>query len=519
MDLDRAACDRARRSRDARFDGRFFIGVTTTRIYCRPICPARAPRDEHVCYFASAAAAEAAGFRPCLRCRPEASPGTPAWQGTSSVVSRALRLIADGGLDGSSVEALAARLGVTGRHLRRLFVQHLGASPLEVAATRRLHFAKKLLDETTLGMSEVAAAAGFGSVRRFNSAIRAVYSRPPTAIRRLATRRRHDGDPGKYELRLAYRPPYDWQGLLAFLAARATPGVESVRDGRYRRSIAVGGAAGAIEVTACDDARSLRLAVTFPDPRALLRIVERVRRMFDLAADPAAISGQLGADPLLRAVAARHPGLRVPGAWDPFELAVRAVIGQQISVPGATTIAGRVAAEFGASATLGGEIVRLFPTAADLRRAALERCGLTPARADTIRELASRTADGSLTLTDADAGAAAAALTTIRGIGAWTAAYIAMRALGEPDAFPSGDLVLRRMAGGCSPRELERRAECWRPWRAYAVVLLWQDARDRQIRQARARLRGRTPRRRCELVAHGPQGVGLRDAGGMEQPR
>ena len=246
MELDRKVCDRARRSRDARFDGKFFIAVTSTRIYCRPICPARSPKDENIRYYATAAAAEAAGFRPCLRCRPEASPGTPAWSGTSSVVSRALRLIGEGALDRDGVETLADRLGVTGRHLRRLFVQHLGATPIEVALTRRVHFAKKLLDETQLPIAQIAFAAGFGSLRRFNGEMRRTFSRTPTELRKLA-RKRVDG-PECYRFRLAYRPPYDWPQVIGFLAARATPGVELVEDNRYQRTIAIGGATGTIAI-------------------------------------------------------------------------------------------------------------------------------------------------------------------------------------------------------------------------------------------------------------------------------
>ena len=344
MELDRAVCDRARRSRDARFDGRFFIGVTSTKIYCRPICPARSPKDENIRYYPTAAAAEAAGLRPCLRCRPEASPGTPAWFGTSSLVSRGLRLISEGALDGAGVDRLADRLGVTARHLRRLFLQHLGATPLQVALTRRAHFAKKLLDETALPFNQVATAAGFGSLRRFNSHIRRTYSRTPTALRRLAPLKgcptllaRQVGrcDAESYRFRLAYRPPYDWDALLAFLAARATPGVESAGDRSYRRTITVDGKHGSIAVVPSASGPALELDVRFPDPRSLLFIVERVRRMFDLGADPAAIADHLGADPLLREPLRRHPGIRTPGAWDGFELSVRAILGQQISVRGA----------------------------------------------------------------------------------------------------------------------------------------------------------------------------------------
>jgi AraC family transcriptional regulator of adaptative response / DNA-3-methyladenine glycosylase II len=480
MDLDQRTCDRARRSRDARFDGRFFIGVTSTRVYCRPICPARAPKDEHVRYFPSAAAAQAAGFRPCLRCRPEASPGTPAWLGTSGLVSRALRLIGEGALDDHGVERLADRLGITGRHLRRLFLQHLGAPPLDVALTRRVHFAKKLLDETTLAIGQVAFAAGFGSVRRFNSQMRRTYRRTPTELRRLA-RQKIVGDPERYRFRLAYRPPYDWDSMLAFLSARATPGVESVDASGYRRTIQVDGKHGVIDVSRLDSGAALRLDVRFPDPRALLFIVERVRRVFDLGADPAVIGEHLRADPLLRRPLARHPGMRTPGAWDGFELAVRAILGQQISVRAATTIAGRIASMFGSPVADDRGLDRLFPGPAQLASAAIERAGVMPARAGTIRSLARHVMNGTITFdTCIDEGGTVAALQAVPGIGRWTAEYITMRAFGEPDAFPSGDLVLRRAAGGCTARELDRRSEAWRPWRAYAVMLLWQGETDRK---------------------------------------
>jgi len=487
MELDRRACDRARWSRDARFDGRFFIAVTSTGIYCRPICPTRHAKDEHVRYLPTAAAAEAAGFRPCLRCRPEAAPGTPAWLGTSGLVSRALRLISEGALDDDGVERLADRLGVTARHLRRLFVQHLGATPLGVALTRRVHFAKKLLDETSLSLGQVAFASGFGSRRRFNGQIRRTYARTPTQLRRLA--RQHAGaEPERYRFRLAYRPPYDWEGVLAFLAARVIPGVESVEGSRYRRTIAIGGQHGTITVSHGEARAAIGLEVRFPDPRALLAIVERVRRLFDLGADPAVIGEHLGADPLLREPLARHPGVRVPGAWDGFELAVRAILGQQVSVRAASTIAGRVASLFGSPAADGDGPARLFPTPAQLASAPLERAGVMPTRADAIRGLARSVADGTVTFgASMDGGAPVSALRARPGIGDWTAQYVAMRALGEPDAFPSGDLVLRRVAGAASARELDRRSEAWRPWRAYAVMLLWQCAAGETARPAPAR--------------------------------
>jgi AraC family transcriptional regulator of adaptative response / DNA-3-methyladenine glycosylase II len=314
MHLDRMVCDRARRSRDARFDGRFFIAVTTTKIYCRPICPARAPKDANVRYFPTAAAAEAAGFRPCLRCRPEAAPGTPAWTGTSAVVSRALRLIEDGALNEAGVERLAERLGLTDRHLRRLFLRHLGATPLQVALTRRAHAAKTLLDQTSLPCAVIASAAGFGSLRRFNGHVRRTYQRSPTEIRRLA-RLHASGDAERYRFRLSFRPPYDWAALMAFLRARAAPGVEQVDAAGYRRTIAIGGAHGIISVCKPDQAAAIDLDVRFPDARLLLAIVDRVRAMFDLGADPAQIAEHLRDDRLLagRCARTRASGCRAPG--------------------------------------------------------------------------------------------------------------------------------------------------------------------------------------------------------------
>jgi len=473
MKLDLQVCSRARLSRDPRFDGKFFIGVLGSRVYCRSICPAPTAKEKNVRYFSTAAAAAEAGFRPCLRCRPEASPGTPAWLGTPTTVSRALRLIAESGLDDGGVEGLADRLGVGARHLRRLFIQHLGAPPSAVAQTRRLHFAKKLIDETNLPMGEVALSSGFGCVRRFNAAIRKIYKRTPTQIRRLSRQAGVQPD-NQYLFRLKYRPPYDWAGMLRFLAARATPGVEYVENGHYCRSISLNGSDGSVDISLDEDNDALLARVQFGDPRSLFLIVERLRAMFDLNADWSAIAPSLRADPALGARVDAQPGLRVPGCWSGFELAVRAILGQQITVKGATTLAGSLVRAFGRPYASPNQLSHLFPRPEDLLEQDLTSIGLTRSRAATISGLARAVVDRKISFEGVVAPEDfRSRICEIPGIGAWTAQYVAMRALGEPDAFPSGDLGLLRSLGLTKPADLERRAEAWRPWRAYATMYLW----------------------------------------------
>ena len=475
MELDATRCYRALETRDRRFDGRFFTGVRTTGIYCRPICPAPLPKARNVVFFACAAAAEDAGFRPCLRCRPETAPGTPAWNGTSAVVARALRLIESGALDDGDAASLAARLGLGERQLRRLFVQHLGAAPIQVARSRRAHFARRLLDETDLAVTQVALAAGFGSIRQFNDAIRTTFHASPTELR---SRRRHTPAPGELTVRLPYRPPLPWPTMLAFLAGRATPGVEQVSDGAYRRTVRIGDEPAAIEVRPDPEHAQVVLRVHAAEHTRLIDVVERVRRLFDLGADPLRIATHLRRDPRLRPVVGKLGGLRVPGAWDPFELAVRAVLGQQVSVRAATTLAGRLAERFGTAVDLGNGLTRLFPLAPILVDAPLETIGLPRARAATIRTLADAVASGRLAFDASDGpDGLAARLCALPGIGPWTAEYVAMRALGEPDAFPAGDLGVRAALGnGAGPvasKDAATMAEAWRPWRAYAVMYLW----------------------------------------------
>jgi AraC family transcriptional regulator of adaptative response / DNA-3-methyladenine glycosylase II len=486
MNLDWKICSRARLSRDARFDGKFFIAVLSTRIYCRPICPARTCNESNVRYYPTAAAAAEAGFRPCLRCRPECSPGTPAWFGTSNTVSRALRLISESGLEDGGVEVLAMRLGVSSRHLRRLFLRHLGATPSAVANTRRLHFAKKLIDETGLPMSQIALAAGFGCVRRFNADIRRIYHRTPTQIRRLARQTTNLAE-NHYVFRLRFRPPYHWKGMLAFLSARATPGIEVVELGTYRRSISWNAHHGCFEVSIDEGNNTLVVRVQFDDPRSLFFIIERVRAMFDLNADWASIVRSLRTDPILAARVEADPGLRVPGCWNGFELSIRAILGQQITVKGATALAGRIVSTFGQAFDIARGLTHLFPPPEILADANLASIGLPKARAETIRTLARSVSDGRINFEGiVDSDAFLARLCEIPGIGKWTAQYVAMRALGEPDAFPSGDLGLLRALSMGSSRELEQRAEAWRPWRAYAAMYLWNIASECRVHGGKA---------------------------------
>ena len=385
-----------------------------------------------------------------------------------------MRLIGESGLE-NGVEGLAEHLGIGSRHLRRLFLKHLGATPSAVAQTRRLHFAKKLIDETSLPMTQIAVAAGFGCVRRFNAAIKKTYRRTPTQIRQLV--RQTVQPENQYLFRLRYRPPFDWKAMLAFLAPRATPGVEAVEHDCYRRSISLKDSHGFFEVS-LDEARySLAVRVQFPDPAALFFIIERIRAMFDLNADWPRIVCSLRADPILRERIELHPGLRVAGCWNGFELATRAILGQQITVKGATELAGRLVKAFGQPFQAAGGVTYLFPSPEKLANADVARIGVPKARAETIRSLARDVAEGYISFERvADIDEFLARLSAIRGIGKWTAQYVAMRALGEPDAFPSGDVGLLRALGLASARELQSRFDAWRPWRAYAAMYLWSAA-------------------------------------------
>ena len=479
MDLDHGACFRAISQRDARFDGRFFTGVKTTGIYCRPICPARTPRSENVIFFLTAAAAQEAGFRPCLRCRPETAPNLGAWRGTSNSVSRALALIELGALDEANMDVLAGRLGLGERQLRRLFRQHLGASPVAVAQTHRVLLAKQLIHESRLPMAEVAFAAGFGSIRRFNEAFLALFGCAPGELRRASKPDVSAGPRGEIRLMLRYQPPYDWAAMLEFLHQRAIPGIEVVTAAAYARSVQLDGVQGTILVEH-GGGNALRATVRFPKLSALPTIIARLRRVFDLAADPVAIATHLAQDPVLEPLVKARPGLRVPGAWDGFELAIRAVLGQQITVRAAVRLAGRLVGTYGEVLTKAdGEITRVFPRPEALVTADLASLGMPRSRAAALSAIAAvASSDAHFFDATGDLDDAIRRLRSIRGIGEWTAHYIALRQLREPDAFPAADIGLMRAMAAHKGREytsseLLDRASRWRPWRAYAAQHLW----------------------------------------------
>lgn len=531
MPLDRSSCYRALTARDARFDGVFFVGVTSTRIYCRPVCRAKTPREPNCRFFSNAAAAERAGFRPCLRCRPELAPGHAPVDAESVLAERAARAIAAGALNTASVDDLAASLGVTGRHLRRAVVQALGVSPIDLATTHRLLLAKRLLQDSSLPVAQVAYAAGFESLRRFNAAFKARYRLTPVSLRRegtvvhaearaprgAATPPVAEGDhPEDLVLTLDYRAPLHWPSLFDFLAARATPEAEYVADGRYAATLRVPATLAVSTGAAVRPARgashggdartwvsgamltghvTIAMASGEAPTRArgsitarispslvpvLMPVLARLRDLLDLDANPDAIARHLVRAGVVESAAA-FAGVRIPGALDGFALAVRAILGQQVSVRGATTVMGRLVAAFGDPYDGGHpRLRRLMPTAvalAQLRTRDIASLGMPGARADAVLALARAVADGRVVLAPGgDAGQTIKALTALPGIGDWTAHYIAMRALRWPDAFPANDLVLRRAAGGVTAAQLLKRAESWRPWRAYAAMHLWRTA-------------------------------------------
>jgi AraC family transcriptional regulator of adaptative response / DNA-3-methyladenine glycosylase II len=474
--MDADTCYRALCARDDRFDGVFFVAVKTTGIYCRPICRARTPARDRCAFYRYAAEAERDGFRACFRCRPELSPGDAPEDAVPRLVRAALARIEGGFLDEGSVEELGRALGVTGRHLRRAMEAELGLTPIALAQSRRLALAKRLLQDSSLPLAEVAFASGFSSVRRFNALFSARFGRPPSSLRREAG----EGEAGgAISLRLDYRPPFDWAALLAFLAARAIAGAERVEGGVWARSARFGERTGWVRVTHAPERNALRAEVAPALAGALGPLLGRLRALFDLDARPALIAETLGRDPRFVPLVARRPGLRVPGAFDGFEAAVRAILGQQVSVRAATTLSGRLASRFGAPlATPIPGVTHLFPPAPVLAQAAeadIASIGLPAVRAAAIRALAGAVARGEVRLERGeDPEAFVATLCALPGIGPWTAQYLAMRTLGWPDAFPAGDLGVRKALGVSTARAAEERAAPLRPWRAYAVMHLWE---------------------------------------------
>lgn len=495
--LDHAACYEAIRRRDARFDGRVYTGVTTTGIFCRPSCPARTPRSTNVRFFAHAAAASEAGFRPCRRCRPELAPGHPEWNRRADLTGRALALIEQGVVDRDGVPGLADRLGVSERHLRRELKAEVGVGPVQLARTRRLWLARILLDQTNLSITDVAFASGFGSVRQFNDAFREAFDATPSTLRRRVDRASGADPTGVTELTLTLRGrgPVQWPDLLGFLATRAIDGLEAVTDGGFRRGVP----GGWIELSGLPDDDGVQLWCRLDRLDRVADLVPLIRRVADLDTDRAAVADHLRSDPDLAGRLDRRPLPALPGTFDPFELAMRAIVGQQVSVAGAATTLARLVEVASAAngigtetddhpspAAMAGSGLRWsgFPSAEAVANAPLDQVGMPGKRRQTLRAVAEAVADGRLDLSaGADRDQAERQLLALPGIGPWTAGYIAMRALGDPDGWPSGDLVLRQSLTPdgeplISGRDLDRRAERWRPWRGYAAMVLWATSKD-----------------------------------------
>jgi AraC family transcriptional regulator, regulatory protein of adaptative response / DNA-3-methyladenine glycosylase II len=480
MNLDADSCYRALTAHDARFDGRFFVGVTSTRIYCRPVCTVRTPRRENCRFFMSAAAAEVEGFRPCMRCRPELAPGMASVDATARLAQGAVGLIENGVLEEGGLEHLAERVGVTSRHLRRVFLAEFGVAPIEYAQTQRLLLAKRLLTDTALPVTEIALASGFQSVRRFNALFKSRYRMAPGRLRR---ERPPGALPDTLRFELAFRPPYAFDAILEFLRDRAIPGIEAVTAHGYARTVTVAHRGtlhtGVVEVRRAPRKAALAVQLSASFARVVPLVLARVKHAFDLACDPGEIETHLGA------LAAAHPGLRVPGTFDGFELGVRAIVGQQISVRAARTLLARIVRAHGLPLDGGvwsdaAQVPWLFPSAAQIAAGgadAVARCGLTPARARTIVALADAVAGGALALEPGvDVEATIECLRALPGVGPWTAHYIAMRALRWPDAFLANDLIVLRAMNETRAARAEAASAAWRPWRAYAVMHLWKGA-------------------------------------------
>lgn len=482
--IDPTSAYRALTSRDARFDGVFYVGVTSTGIYCRPVCPVKPPRAENCLFFASAEAAEKAAFRPCLRCRPELAPGLAPVDSSQRIADRLMQRIDEGLIEQvDTLEEIAAQFQLSLRQLRRIVQKELGVSPQELRQTRRLLLAKQLLSETRLPVTQIAFASGFASLRRFNAAFSSQYRMSPSRLRKhadLAEEAISASDTST--LQLSYRPPYDWQAMLAFLRLRALTGVEHVDDTSYARTVRLGTHSGWIRVTQRVAKNALQVEFTHSLSPVLPALLRRLRNLFDLSARPDLIAQHLVLDPLLFASVQDHPGLRVPGAFDGFEMAVRAILGQQITVKAAATLGSRFASALGEKITTPfPELTHLSPLPTRVALCTVDdiaSLGIVSARTRCILALAASCAGGELQLDAASQPEQTiAALLALPGIGDWTAQYLAMRALRWPDAFPSGDVVVRNNLGGISAKQAEIRSQMWSPWRSYAVMHIWHSGK------------------------------------------
>jgi len=484
LELDPAFCWQAVYSRDQRFDGRFFAGIATTGTYCRSTCPVSFGHPEAVRWFQTAAAAEAAGFRPCRRCHPDTSPGSSAWFGTWAVVSRALKLVSEGALDNGNLEQLADTLGIGSRHLRRLFRQHLGVSPLKIARSHRVLVAKNLIVATGLPIARIARGTGFRSVRQFNHSVRSAFGHSPSALRRLHGAATEGAASSGIVLHLPYRPPFDWASLIQFLASHATAGVESVENEIYRRTVEIGGVGGAIEVWHEASQERLAMRVFVPGCEALLQVVQRARHLFDLGADLLHVGAYLARNTRLAELVAKRPGLRVPGAWNGFEVAVLAVMGQSLTARGGEPAIARLVETLGPPVQVPVPgLTHLFPKPEDLAEANLEAIGIPAGHANSVHALAKSVLSGALSF-DSLKGTrnAASQLHSIPGLADEAIAYIAMRALGDPDAFSCAELefqkALHPRRTPTPPEEVQRTFEAYRPWRAYAAMHYWMSAQQ-----------------------------------------
>lgn len=468
---------RASASRDARFDGQFILAVRTTGIYCRPSCPAIMPKRGNVTFFNTAAAAQQAGFRACRRCLPDSVPGSPEWNLRADLAGRAMRLIADGVVERDGVPGLACRLGYSERHVTRVLTAELGAGPLALARAHRAHSARLLIETTAMPLADIAFAAGFASVRQFNETIRAVFATTPTGLRVAAKRRPTPNTPGKVSVRLPYREPFDYDGVLAFLAARAIPGMESIVDGRYGRTMRL--ANGTATAWLAPAAGHVDCTLSLTDMRDLGSAVTRLRRLLDLDADPGAVGEVLSADPALEALVRKNPGLRLPGAVDGAEIVTRALIGQQITVAAARTALTKLTTTLGDPLpTPDGDLTVVFPTSAAIAEHAAEVLTGPRRRIETIRTVNAAMATNDLDVhVGADPDELSQALQQFSGVGPWTAGYVLMRVLGAPDVLLTGDVAMRKGAANLglpsTPDGLTAHATAWRPWRSYAGMHLW----------------------------------------------